>query len=385
MANRSEKKGRIVLALAADPKRNPSSEVKYKYLINELMNQFHICETVNSQPQKILRVLFAALNFKIDRDRWRESINKNILGFRLSSWLVNRKLGSREGEVDFSIQIGCLFDSAWPQKRAPAFIYTDYTSILSSEKPHAGRSPFSPRQLEKWIQLEKNAYHVADHIFVRSNFVKNSLLEDYQINHNKITVVGGGWNFDLPPRLVERSYSGIINILFIGKRFHRKGGDILLEAFHQLIRVMPNVRLTMVTDDDIPEEFKHDKITVFKPIWDREVIKTLYENAHLFILPSRLETWGDVLLEAMAYGLPCIGVNTDAMPEIIEDGVSGIIAKGNSPKVLFESMLNVLQDPEKMKRFGDEARRIALSEYTWELTVKKMCNVIEEKIQVRSV
>jgi len=378
----SEKKCRIVVALAADAKRNPSSEVKYKYLINALMNQFQICETINSQPKNLLRVLVAALNYKFNRDLWRESINKNILGFRLSSWLVNRRLDSRAGEVDFSIQIGCLFDFTWPKKRVPNFIYTDYTSILSSEKPHAGRSPFSPRQLKKWIQLEKNAYHAASHIFVRSNYVKKSLLDDYQIQNDKISIVGGGWNFDLPPPEVKRSYTGVLNILFIGKRFHRKGGDILLEAFHKLVRVMPNVSLTIVTDDDIPLEFNHDQITVFKPIWDRKVIHSLYQNAHLFVLPSRLETWGDVLLEAMVYGIPCIGVNTDAMPEIIEDGVNGIIAEGNNPEVVFKSMLNILQNPEKMKRFGQEARRVALSQFNWEKTVNKIYGVINEKMEM---
>ena len=90
--------------------------------------------------------------------------------------------------------------------------------------------------------------------------------------------------------------------LFIGQDFHRKGGDLLLSAFAQVRQHVPQARLLCLTKGPIPAELPLDGVEVFEAEWDRDLVKQLYHQADLFVLPSRLETWGDVLLEAMAYG-----------------------------------------------------------------------------------
>ena len=56
---------------------------------------------------------------------------------------------------------------------------------------------------------------------------------------------------------------------------------------------------------------------------DRDALAELYRRATVFVLPSLFDAWGHVFVEAMGYGLPCIGTDCCAMPELIEDGISG--------------------------------------------------------------
>jgi len=374
------KQQRALIALAADTEQNPSASVKYRYLIQALEHRFQIIQKVNAQPQNLSKLILTALSFNVNKNVWRERIHKNYLGFLFSSYRVNQQIKQRLGDLDFSFQIGCLFSATWPKERIPNFVYTDYTAILSAQNPDAGRSPFSPWELRKWLKQEEAAYQSAEHIFVRSNLVQHSLVEDYGIHENKITVVGGGWNFSHPPAEVQRSYSDRINILFIGKRFYRKGGDILLHAYKKLRQTVANTSLTIVTDEDLPE-FNHvEQITVLKPIWDRRVIHKLYQDSHLFVLPSRLETWGDVLLEAMAYGIPCIGFNTDALPEIIEDGVSGCISNQMDADGLFSTMLGLVKDPPKIQKMSQAAREISLGQFSWGRVVDRIKAVIDKNL-----
>ena len=373
------KQQRALIALAADTEQNPSASVKYRYLIQALEQRFQIIHKVNVQPQNLSKLILTALSFNVKKNVWRERIHKNYLGFLFSSYKVNQRIKQRLGDLDFSLQIGCLFAATWPKERIPNFIYTDYTAILSAQNPDAGRSPFSPWELRKWLKQEESAYQSSKHIFVRSNLVKNSVVGDYGINENKISVVGGGWNFSHPPAEFQRSYSGSINILFIGKRFYRKGGDILLSAYRKLHQAVPNTSLTIVTDEDLPEFNQVDQISVLKPIWDRRGIHKLYQESHLFVLPSRLETWGDVLLEAMAYGIPCIGFNTDALPEIIEDGVNGCISDQMDADGLYSTMLGLVKNPPKIQKMSQAARELSLGQFSWSRVVDRIKAVIDEK------
>ena len=378
MSSRPMKQPRVLIALAADTKQNASSSVKYRYLIQALEERFQVNQKINAQPKHLLKLILIALAFNRNKAVWRERIHKNYFGFLFSSYRVNQRIKRNVGKLDFSLQIGCLFDASWPNKHKPNFIYTDYTSALSAQNPEAGRSPFSPWELRKWLVREKSSYQSAEHIFVRSNLVRKSIIEDYGITEEKITVVGGGWNFSQPPAEVQRSFSGTINILFIGKRFYRKGGDILLSAYKKLNQAVPNTTLTIVTNEVLPEFNEVDHITVLEPIWDRRKIHQLYQDSHLFVLPSRLETWGDVLLEAMAYGVPCIGFNTDAMPEIIDNGVNGCISSQMDADGLFSAMLGLVKDPQKIQKMSQAAREISHRKYSWGNVVDKMKEVIEE-------
>ncbi len=122
-------------------------------------------------------------------------------------------------------------------------------------------------------------------------------------------------------------------------------------------------------------------VELLSSAWDREKLKTYFQKSNLFILPSRLETWGDVLLEAMAYSVPCIGVRESAMPEIIEDGRTGLLVEPESVDDLALAMKKIFGNYALRRKFGIAARQRVEDFFTWDHVVSLMKpKILEEAI-----
>jgi alpha-maltose-1-phosphate synthase len=156
--------------------------------------------------------------------------------------------------------------------------------------------------------------------------------------------------------------SGAPRVLFIGRDFERKGGDLLLAAFARARERVPEAELWLVTDR---ADVGGPGVRHIPPTYDRAAIAALYRAASVFAMPSRAETWGDVFLEAMAYGLPCIAADGDAMPEIVQHGVTGLLAPPGDVAALAGALATLLADDALRRRMGAAGRRRVEAEFTW--------------------
>ncbi len=91
-----------------------------------------------------------------------------------------------------------------------------------------------------------------------------------------------------------------------------------------------------------------------------------YARAALFVQPSFYETFGIACLEAMCFRLPVVAARVGGLPEVVEDGVTGILVPPNDPQALGEAILSLLRDPEKRRRMGERGREKVLAEFTAE-------------------
>jgi len=368
----------ILLTLMGDLTLEMTARVKYGYFAQALSAYAQVTP-FDASLRGLARWFNAALVFHPNRHIWRERFWKNIYTFEARSRRVAQKVAQEK--PDMVLQLGAVFDSALYQSAVPTLIYTDYTARLSACRAEAGRSPFSPAHREKWLQMETRAYQHARHIFVRSQLVRDSLVAGYAVSPEKVSIVGGGVNFSALPDLSARPRSSEEPIaLFIGKEFIRKGGDVLLLAFAEVRRQIPGARLALVTGDHIPAELPVDGVDVLSPTWERGPILNLYCSSDVFVLPSRLETWGDVLLEAMACGLPCVGVQNDAMGEIITGAETGLVVPPENPQVLAAALIRLFRDPALRARMGQAGRRRVETFFTWERVAAAMHPVIEQTI-----
>lgn len=125
----------------------------------------------------------------------------------------------------------------------------------------------------------------------------------------------------------KKEKSENIRILFVGHAFLAKGGLDLVEAF-KILNKKYDVKLTMITH--LPKNF--DKLKQIPNVnlisqLPREKVFEYYKQADIFCLPSYVDSFGFVLLEAKAFGLPIIASNFFAMPEIIQNGKNGLTIK----------------------------------------------------------
>ena len=92
----------------------------------------------------------------------------------------------------------------------------------------------------------------------------------------------------------------------------------------------------------------------------------IYRNASIFVLPTVREPFGLAFLEAMAYTLPCIGTDIEAVPEIIDDGKTGFVIPVNDYKILAERIIYLLNNPEIADNMGSVGQQKITSFYNWE-------------------
>ncbi|MCA9968662.1 MAG: glycosyltransferase family 4 protein [Anaerolineales bacterium] len=363
---------RVAGALVGDMRRDPGARVKYGYFFEALSARFPLVDVYDASLRGGYRYWNALRSFYPDGQRWRERFYKNVPAFRLRSRLAQRHLRQAAPEADVVLQVGVLFDARWQAQGPPSIIYTDYTAHLTAQRPSSGRSPFSAAQLRAWLALERDAFAHASHVCTRSHLVRQSIVQDYGISPHKVSVVGGGINFARLPTPVAARDTAAPTVLFIGKELYRKGGDLLLEAFAAARRQVPGARLRMVTAGPVPACAVRAGVELIRPTWERAEIARLYREADVFVLPSRLETWGDVLLEAMSFALPCIGVTGQAMEEILAHEETGLIVPAENVPALADGLVRLLRDAPLRARLGRRARQRAARQYSWAEVVRRL-------------
>lgn len=168
-------------------------------------------------------------------------------------------------------------------------------------------------------------------------------------------------------------------VLTIGQFIHRKGFDVLLEAWTQ--ELDENYTLVIVGGGEEENQYKeyiskHNLKNVhlvgFK---QKNEIFEYYKAADLFVLPTREDIWGLVINEAMAFGLPV--VSTDmclGAVELIENGVNGYIVPVNDSKELAEAMKKLLKANGEV--IGENNIK-KISNYTYENVIESHIKAIE--------
>ncbi|HSU17754.1 glycosyltransferase family 1 protein [Longimicrobium sp.] len=95
-----------------------------------------------------------------------------------------------------------------------------------------------------------------------------------------------------------------------------------------------------------------------------EALARWYASGDVFVFPSTTETFGNVILEAQASGLPAVVVDSGGPPDLVEPGETGLIARANDPEDFAAKVLSLLEDPEARRRMGCRGREAA-AEHDW--------------------
>ena len=197
-----------------------------------------------------------------------------------------------------------------------------------------------------------------------------NIFQPYQLDENSSN--------EIP---LMKDYGGY-KIIYVGRFADFKGIPFLIDTFYQLIIDNYDARLYLVGDGD--EESKIRKKVSALNLEEHVIFfgyqkntSSYIKNADLLVLPSNNEPFGRVLLEAMYIGTPAIGTKTGGIPEIIEDGVSGLLVDYGDVKSLTDSMFKILKD----RPFGDKLIRGGYetinSKFREDIYQKKLENVYD--------
>jgi phosphatidylinositol alpha-1,6-mannosyltransferase len=151
-----------------------------------------------------------------------------------------------------------------------------------------------------------------------------------------------------------------------------KGHDQLLDAWPQLLRSVPDAKLVFAGSGDDEARLRQrardlgvTESVVFMGFVEPESLAGVYRGAALLAMPSRNEGFGLVYLEAMSYGLPCIGSRQDAAGEVIEDGKTGFLVNQGSTTQLADALTRLLTDQALRRRLGAGGQRRARERFSY--------------------
>ncbi|MEW6157054.1 MAG: glycosyltransferase family 4 protein [Verrucomicrobiota bacterium] len=194
----------------------------------------------------------------------------------------------------------------------------------------------------RWLrQREQAIFRQSRMLFPWSEPVAQSLCGHYGFSPEKIRILPP--SISLPPDAIRpRERSVRPKILFVGGDFRRKGGHLTLSCFRK--HFSSSCELHIMTQSEVPLEpgvVIHRNLRPQEPAW-----KKVWEEADLFVFPSRLETFGIVLLEALAFGVPVISADVGAARFILANGAAGILLDNVDDSSLSRAIRFVLENRE---------------------------------------
>ncbi|EOR84447.1 glycosyltransferase family 4 protein [Latilactobacillus sakei] len=242
----------------------------------------------------------------------------------------------------------------------------------------SGFSHFKDDELRERNEIQLERYNTAKYILTMSHSLRNHLIEDQGFNENKVIYVGGGINVK-PDEAKQKVSKNRRNILFVGRDFLRKGGDLTVSAFKLLKRQeeYKDLSLYIAGPKELSDEYLGEGIHFLGDMSSKE-LEEYFNICDIFCMPSRFEAYGLVFAEALTHGLPCIGLNKFDMPYFIEDGVSGYLLKSqDGAKQLSDKIDKLLRNEDIFKYVNsnlEEYRR----EYSWDTVAKRILEVSNE-------
>jgi len=148
-------------------------------------------------------------------------------------------------------------------------------------------------------------------------------------------------------------------ILYVGRVSKEKNLNVLAQAFMELTRHMKNAELVIVGDGPYLKEFKAlmaGTNCIFTGFLEGEELSTTYASCDLFAFPSATDTFGNVVLEAQASGLPVIVTDSGGPHENMVPNKTGLVVPAEEAESLLNALNLLLSDPARLKEMGKAAR-----------------------------
>ena len=261
---------------------------------------------------------------------------------------------------------------------------------------------------KKWVKpLLKFAIGQAQAVFANSSFTAGKIkaLRKVEVEWSPYGTTLESREISAEPTQAPHPINGKFKILFVGRHIERKGICYLIEAAKYLPRDKFEIRIVGVGDltDKLkelaaqvdalapaglrhdegvatqvdalaPSELRHDSPAeiVFTGKLSPEALTNEYKNANVFTLPAIVDSKGDteglgvVLIEAMELGLPIVASDVGGIPDVVVDGVSGILVPEKDPQALANAFKRLQSEPALVQKLLEGSQKRIRECFTWD-------------------
>jgi glycosyltransferase involved in cell wall biosynthesis len=221
-----------------------------------------------------------------------------------------------------------------------------------------------------WLRIAAGAYLRVFHNRAAATMVPTAQARDElrRLGISRLAVVARGVDTDryspARRRAALRARWGAGDgpiVLIVGRVAKEKNLSLSVDAFHAIRRERPSARLVVVGDGPLRAELqrRHPEF-IFTGTLRGEELAAHYASADAFLFPSLSETFGNVVLEAMASGLPVVAFDDAAAREHIRSGENGLVARRADAGAFVLAAVELARDPARAVRLGQQARESTL-------------------------
>jgi glycosyltransferase involved in cell wall biosynthesis len=238
--------------------------------------------------------------------------------------------------------------------------------------------------LEKFVLT--TILRCADKIVACSKYMAEDTIRVFPEVREKVTFVHNGFS-TLEFKTATKTCSvDAPFILAICHQVEKKGVDVLLKSFEIVQRKFPKILLVIIGDGPLLYENNTNSINMglenkvnFLGKVSREEVKSFIYSCKIFVLPSREEPFGIVLLEASFYKKGIISTNVGGIPEIIHDSVSGILVEPNDYIDMAHRIIYLLENPCISDTLGRNAYLNLVENFLWQDKAEDYVRLFEGK------
>jgi glycosyltransferase involved in cell wall biosynthesis len=274
----------------------------------------------------------------------------------------------------------------------PIVIWTDAT-FAGMMGYYPSMNKLSHSSITLGLSTEKEFFRRAAVSVFASTWAADSAIRLCGADPNRVRVVPLGAILPAPP-LADAVATAIrarptdrCQVLFIGREWHRKGGDIAVDAVAAMNRAGVPTELHIAGESpqaSLPSFVKpRGFLSKYSPdgalLMDR-----LLKESHFLMLPSRAEAFGMAPCEANAFGVPAIVARTGGLAEVVRDGRNGFaLSPGSCGSDYAKIMLELVRDRTRYETLCQASREEFETRLNWNFAAKRVKTIIEEAIQVR--
>jgi len=290
-----------------------------------------------------------------------------------SAWMVSA--AARKLVRDYKLDIfefpnwegaGRFFKTA-PGPRVPMVVRL-HTSVSEIHEIEETKMGFAERFA---CRLETAQCRAADALYVSTRAHRDRMAPELRVPASKISVLPLGVpDIEHAAGKTPRPRRAAPTLLYLGRLEKRKGVLDLLHAMPAIVRKIPNVRLVLIGKDrqHAPGKLTHceyfscafppelQKHVIFAGFLSDSEIAHWFEQADAFVAPSIYESFGLIFIEAMRWSLPVIGTFAGGIPEVVNDGVNGMLVEPGAPEQIALAATRLLTDDSLRLKMAAAAR-----------------------------
>lgn len=351
-------------------------QIAVHYLATALSHKGHdVLVLYSKAPDEVIKKPKVAYRIQWVRHFNIATFNFNIFSFALALLRIRNRFDVVHGNAEES----CFAKFVCGRSR---FYFTSHAPWIPPTGFLGGLA--NPIFLLKRLNcyLLRAAAARARKVIVFSRFSHNLVIEGFGRDWlDKVVVVPPG----IDPTWLDVERKPDASVIFWGRVEDEKGIPDLLRAFKYVVAQVSDAHLTVVGEGNKLEAYKqltreleivnHVTFTGWLSVAD---VQVLASKSRVGVFPSYVESFGLAVAEAMAAGLPVIATRVGALPEIVEDGVTGTLVRAGDVTALARAIVDVLMDEPRYQQMADRGREAIRQHHSWELAADKIIEIYKE-------